>query len=64
MRLHLLLSKVDPNEIQPPSKCVDPACRSRKFRLHQPVKKVVRDTVYHEASLLVAMRNAEYMNPT
>jgi hypothetical protein len=48
MRLHLLLSKVNPDQIQPPNKCVDPACQSRKFRLHQSVSKAVRDTVYQQ----------------
>lgn len=48
MRLHVLLPQVKAEQITPPTHCVDPRCPSQKFRLHQPVKKVVRDTVYHE----------------
>jgi hypothetical protein len=48
MRLHLLLPKVNPDQIAPPTRCVDAACTGKKFRFHQPVSKAVRDTVYHE----------------
>jgi transposase-like protein len=48
MRLHLLLPKVNPKEITPPSQCADPNCQGRKFRFHQPVNKALRDTVYQE----------------
>ena len=48
MRLHLLLPKVNPKEITPPSHCADPNCQGRKFRFHQPVSKALRDMVYHE----------------
>jgi transposase-like protein len=48
MRLHILLPKVNVEQITPPTHCVDPKCQGRKFRLHQPVTKAVRDTVYHE----------------
>lgn len=48
MRLHLLLSKVNADQITPPAHCVDPKCQGRKFRFHQPVKKALRDTVYHQ----------------
>ncbi len=51
MRLHLLLAKVKPEQITPPTHCVDPQCSSQKFRLHQPVKKALRDTVYHEVQV-------------
>ncbi len=48
MRLHLLLAKVKPEQLTAPTHCVDPQCPSQKFRVHQPVKKALRDTVYHE----------------
>ena len=48
MRLHMLLTEVKAEQITPPTHCVEPTCQSRKFRLHQPVKKALRDTVYHE----------------
>lgn len=48
MRLHMLLPKVNVDQITPPTKCVDPTCQGRKFRFHQPVRKALRDTVYHE----------------
>src|SRR5579885_1987693 len=51
MRLHLLLAKVKPEQITAPSHCVDPQCPGQKFRLHQPVKKALRDTVYHEVQV-------------
>jgi transposase-like protein len=51
MRLHLLLAKVEPEQITTPTHCVDPECSSQKFRLHQPVKKALRDTVYHEVQV-------------
>ena len=48
MRLHLLLAKVEPKAIPVPSKCGYADCTSRQVRLHQPVKKALRDTVYHQ----------------
>jgi transposase-like protein len=48
MRLHVLLPKVNVDQITPPTKCVDPKCQGRKFRFHQPVRKALRDTVYQE----------------
>ncbi|HZU68346.1 MAG TPA: hypothetical protein VFA09_13810 [Ktedonobacteraceae bacterium] len=51
MRLQLLLAKVELEQITPPTHCVDPQCSSQKFRLHQPVKKVLRDTVYQEVQV-------------
>ncbi len=48
MRLHVLLPKVNPDQITPPSKCVDPKCQGRKFRFHQPGRFALRDTVYQE----------------
>jgi transposase-like protein len=51
MRLHLLLAKVQPEQITEPTHCVDPQCKSQKFRLHQPVKKARRDTVSHEVQV-------------
>jgi transposase-like protein len=48
MRLHVLLPKVKADQITPPTTCADPKCRGRKFRLHQPVRKALRDTAYQE----------------
>jgi transposase-like protein len=48
MRFHLLLPAVDPKHLMPPTKCVSPSCASKGFRLHQPVQKAVRDTVYQQ----------------
>jgi len=48
MRLHLLLAKVEPKAMPVPSKCGYADCTSKQVRLHQPVKKAVRDTVYQQ----------------
>lgn len=48
MRLHLLLPQVNPEKITAPSHCPFPNCSGKKFRLHQPVSKTVRDTVYQQ----------------
>lgn len=51
MRLHLLLPKVNPEKIIAPSKCSYAGCSGRKFRLHQPVNKALRDTVYQHVEV-------------
>ena len=51
MRLHLLLPKVDPKALPVPEKCVDPDCTSKQVRLHQPVKKALRDTVHQQVEV-------------
>lgn len=48
MRLHLILPRVEPTQIVPPSKCGYEGCRSRYFGFHQEVPKAVRDTVYEQ----------------
>jgi transposase-like protein len=48
MRLQLLLPKVDPKAITVPSQCPYPECASKQVRLHQPVKKALRDTRYEQ----------------
>ena len=48
MRLHLLLPKVNPDQITPPTTCADPKCRGRKFRFHQPESLAWRETAYQE----------------
>jgi transposase-like protein len=48
MRLHLLLSKVDPKEINEPAECVYVGCGSKRLHLHQPVKKALRDTKHQQ----------------
>jgi len=44
MRLHLILPRVNPTEIMPPTYC--PYCGGTYLRLHQVVSKPLRDTVY------------------
>jgi hypothetical protein len=51
MRLHLLLPKVDPKAIPMPSKCAYADCKSLQVRLHQPVKKALRDTVHRQVEV-------------
>ncbi len=48
MRLHLLLAKVEPKAMPVPSQCGYANCSSKQVRLHQPVKKAIRDTVYEQ----------------
>jgi len=48
MRLKLILPKVDAAEIQPPVQCAYHECGGQHFRLHQVVRKLLRDTHYHE----------------
>ncbi len=51
MRLHLLLSKVDPKAIAVPTKCAYADCTSKQVRLHQPVSKALRDTVHQRVEV-------------
>jgi transposase-like protein len=51
MRLHLLLSKVDPKAMPVPTKCAYADCTSKQVRLHQPVSKALRDTVHHQVEV-------------
>ena len=46
MRLHLLLPQVKPGALTPPTSCPTPDCPGSTFRLHQQVRKAVRDTRY------------------
>ena len=46
MRLHLILPRVEPEKIIPPTTCAYAGCSGRHLRLHQPVVKPVRDTHY------------------
>jgi transposase-like protein len=48
MRLHLLLAKVEPKAMPVPSKCGYGDCTSKQVRLHQPVKKALRDTMHQQ----------------
>lgn len=48
MRLQLLLPKVDPKAIPVPSQCPSSGCASKQVRLHQPVKKALRDSKYEQ----------------
>jgi transposase-like protein len=51
MRLHLLLPKVEPEKWEEPTRCVYPGCAGKRFRLHQPVKKPLRETIYQEVQV-------------
>jgi len=44
MRLHLILPRVEPEEINPPSECPHEGCDGTHFQLLQVVKKPLRDT--------------------
>lgn len=46
MRLHLILPRVEPEQIIPPTACPHAGCPGRHFRLHQGVGKALRDTVH------------------
>ena len=46
MRLHLILPRVEPETIIPPTACPYAGCPGRHFRLRQSVAKPVRDTVH------------------
>jgi hypothetical protein len=50
MRLHLLLPRVEPEQIVPPTACPNARCGGQHFRRHQRVTKPVRDTVYEEVT--------------
>ena len=46
MRLHLILPRVEPEQIVPPTACPKAGCGGQHFHRHQRVAKSVRDTVY------------------
>jgi hypothetical protein len=48
MRLRLILPRVEPTVITPPSTCPYENCGGKHFGLHQKVDKAVRDTVYND----------------
>jgi transposase-like protein len=48
MRLHLILPRVDPAEIEPPDTCPYEDCDGTCFRFHQAVEKPLRDTEYDQ----------------
>ena len=48
MRLNLILPVVDPGKIEKPSKCPYGKCGGKHFKVHQEVKKSVRDSEYQE----------------
>ncbi len=48
MRLQMILPRVEPENITPPTKCPQPKCGSKALYFHQQVEKPVRDTTYHE----------------
>ncbi len=46
MRLHLILPRVEPDEIKPPSECPYEGCDGTHFQFIQAVEKPLRDTKY------------------
>lgn len=46
MRLHLILPRVEPDEIKPPSECPYEGCDGTHFQFIQEVEKPLRDTRY------------------
>ena len=51
MRLHLILPKVEPEEIEPPSECPYEDCDGTCLQLWQKVKKPLRDTKHAEVEV-------------
>lgn len=50
MRLHLILPRVEPTEIQSPDTCPYEDCDGTCFRFHQAVEKPLRDTQYERVT--------------
>jgi transposase-like protein len=48
MRLKLILPKVLPEQIAEPEKCPNEKCQGKHFKVHQEVKKNIRDSQYGE----------------
>ena len=51
MRLLLILPRVEPTQMIPPSTCPHENCQGRHFRFHQAVIKRLIDTVYQEVEV-------------
>ena len=51
MRLHLILPRVEPDNITPPARCPRPSCASKQLYLHQQVPKPLRDTAVHQVTV-------------
>jgi transposase-like protein len=52
MRLKLILPEVNPEQITKPEKCRYGKCGGKHFKVHQEVKKAIRDSKYTEVSAL------------
>ena len=50
MRLHLLLSRVEPDRFSKPTICPQKECGGTHFRLHQKVVKPLKDMTYQEVT--------------
>ena len=50
MRLHLILPRVEPEEIKPPSECPYEGCDGTHFQFMQEVEKPLRDTKYPQVA--------------
>jgi transposase-like protein len=50
MRLQMLLPKVEPEQLTPPTKCSNEKCPGTHFRERQEVAKAVRDTRYEQVT--------------
>lgn len=48
MRLHLILPRVEPEKINPPSECPHKDCDGTRFQFLQAVEKPLRDTKYSQ----------------
>jgi hypothetical protein len=51
MRLLLILPRVEPTQMVPPSTCPHEDCQGRHFRFHQAVIKRLRETVHREVEV-------------
>ena len=51
MRLQLILPRIEPTKIIPPSQCPYQDCQGTHFRPHQEVAKSIQDSVYSHATV-------------
>lgn len=52
MRLKLILPVINPEQITKPEKCPHKKCSGKHFKVHQEVKKAIRDSKYTEVRVL------------
>jgi transposase-like protein len=51
MRLQLILPGIEPARVSLPDRCTDPTCDGTHFRLHQEVRKSLRDRLYESVPI-------------